>query len=875
MIARLATAFKILFMKIALTLIVSLALFLRAAPVGQSLEIDSSLEGSQIESPRTPVDDERGIVALDQSLREITNPFTVLCLAARPGDEDDGTLAYVRKKLGARAVILFATRGEGEESQTRPELDRELGAVRTREAIEAARVIGADLSFLNLRDIGYSKSANEVFSVWGHDEALRKMVGAIRSLRPDVIITNHGAGTSEGVEQAVLSLALEAFKEAAATKLAPEAGSEAWQVRRIFQRTDDAAGAVRIDLKEFDQVRGKTYAQIGLQAHHRFYSRGATLDRLTVDREVSYHKLVASAPEDAMKSAAEPGEGLLTGLTLTEKLSRSIEQPRVGDLGVVDAIAARERLIDALIEKLIEKRAEGTFESMRERYGPEFVRVVRFTAALERSLALALGLNLEITLSDPVVVPGQTLLARVVLRNGGVRPFPVVFSTPERVPAPAKNPAYNDSEVIGMGSGGVITKEFEYEIAKDAGVTLPSSAHLYDEDYYPVGSTLPGAQPGNPFGSRLIVSADIGLGQVNIRLSVLARFNVAAPVEISTIPFALVSDWTTPRDISLPLRVRNRMPGKLSGALWVVPLALADDDYDPVHITFGREDEEVTIRLKLRLPILKPPLTPDVLIEFRREKPASPEPLGSAKIDVKAVNFKLDEGLKAGYIRALDDWLSVALTQIGIAHSELPVDEISVTDHGNAGNSAQSRIGCGDLVGFDTIIVDTNAYLAHPQLSRHNRCLLRYVRQGGNLVVLSQRPDDWNLVMVNSQFVPHPIKLSKDRITFESGAVKILDRDHPLMSKPNKIGANDFEGWTVERAVNVPREWSTEYTPLLESSDGDEPIRGSLLATRYGEGTFVYVSLSLRRQLLAGNGGAYRLLGNLISLPRNAKPKPQ
>src|SRR6185436_18009814 len=111
-------------MKIALTLIVSLALFLRAAPDGRSLENGSSLEGSQIESSRATVDDERGIVALDQSLREITNPFTVLCLAARPGDEDDGTLAYVRKKLGARAVVLIATRGEAEDSPSRAELDQ-------------------------------------------------------------------------------------------------------------------------------------------------------------------------------------------------------------------------------------------------------------------------------------------------------------------------------------------------------------------------------------------------------------------------------------------------------------------------------------------------------------------------------------------------------------------------------------------------------------------------------------------------------------------------------------------------------------------------------------------------------------------------------
>src|SRR6185503_4373254 len=179
-------------MKTALTLVVLFALLTRAEPgVSCSVPATPIFEGSQIGSSRAAVDDERGIVALDQSLREITNPFTVLCIAARPGDEDDGALAYLRKKLGARTVVLFATRGEGEDSPTRSELDQELGAIHTREAIEAARIIGADLFFLNLPDIGFSKSADEALSAWGHDEAFRRMIRAFRLLRPDVIITNH------------------------------------------------------------------------------------------------------------------------------------------------------------------------------------------------------------------------------------------------------------------------------------------------------------------------------------------------------------------------------------------------------------------------------------------------------------------------------------------------------------------------------------------------------------------------------------------------------------------------------------------------------------------------------------------------------------
>lgn len=867
-------------MKTALTIVVSFALLAGAGPAGRSLlEPAQSYDSSNPGASKTTVEDERGIVALDQALREITNPFTVLSIAARPGDEDDGALAYLRKKLGARTVILFATRGEGEDSPAIPDLDQELGAVHTREAIEAARVTGSDVYFLNLRDIGFSKSADEVLSAWGHDEALRRMVRAIRSLRPDVIITNHGSKTGEGAQQAVARLALEAFNAAGAAKPAPEAGSEPWAVHRFFERTDDARADVKIGLNEYDDVRGMTYAQIGLAARRRFFSRGASVDRLTPERETSYYKLIASAAGDTMKlEGAASNAGLLEGLTLPENLSRSIAPPRVGDLKLVDAIAVGRPLIDALIEKLIEKRAEGTADTMHERYGAEFVRVVRFTAAIERALALALGVSLEVTVSDRVLVPGQTLAARIVLRNGGVRAFPIVFSTPERLPVPGKNPAYKDSDVIGVGTGGIAIKEVEYEIAQDAALTLPHSAHLYDEEYYAIGSTLPGTQPAEPFGGRLVVSAEVVLGEASIHLGALARFDVAPKVEISTIPFALIADWLKPRDIAFPVRVRNRTPGKLAGALWVVPLALTDDDYEPVHIAFAREDEEATIKLKLRLPILKPPLAPDVLIEFRREKPAPIDALGSAKIAVKASGFEVVEGIKVGYIRGLDDWLSFALNEIGVEHSELKLDEISVTEHGNAISAAQSRIGCGDLARFDTIIVDANAYFTHPDLMLNNRCLLRYVRQGGNLVVLSQRPDDWNLLLTNAQFAPYPIKLSKDRITIETAPVKISNSDHSLMSKPNKITLKDFEGWIAERAANIPREWSSEYTPLLESSDpGEEPALGGLLVARYGEGTYVNVSLSMRRQLLAGNGGAYRVFANLVSLPKvNKSPaKPQ
>ncbi|MFY9555745.1 MAG: PIG-L family deacetylase [Blastocatellia bacterium] len=858
-------------MKLASTFTIVLSLLLGGAPLlstGQSLRFNQPVRG---DSSQVNFEDERGMIALDQSLREIANPFTVLCVAARPGDQDDGALAYIRKKLGARVAILFVTRGEGEDSPTRAALDQELGALHTREALESARVIGSDLFFLNLRDIGYSKSSDEAISIWGHDEALRRMIRAIRLLRPDVIITRHSSKTGEGVEVAVARLALEAFNEAGNAKVAAEPGADAWQPRRFFERTDETAADLTINLNEYDRPRGLTYAQIGLSAHHRYVSRGAHRDRLTPDREISRYRLINPAGDDKLK----PGGSIFDGLTLPENLARSISQPRVGDLGVVEAISTGERLIEALIDKLIEKRAEGTIAEMQTRYGAEFVRVVRFTSAIERALALALGLNLEVSVSDPIVVPGQKLIAHLVLRNRGTRSFPVVLSAPERLGV-EKTPSYQDSDVTGVGIGGLASKEFEYEIEKDSAFTLPHSMRLYDEEYYAVGSSLPGTQPAEPFGRRLLAAADVGLGQVSIRLAAVARFDIAPPVEVATAPFALIDTWSKTRNIEFPVQVINRTPGRLAGALWVVPLALNDDEYEPAHIAFTREDEKVTIKLNLRLPILQPPLAPDVLLEFRREKPAPSNPLGVAKIQVKAIGFEIAEGIRAGYVHGLDDWLAFALDELGVEHTQITIDDINSIEHGNASGAPQTRISCGDLLRFNTIIVDRNAFLARPELILHNKCLLRYVQQGGSLIVLSQRPDDWNLLLSGSQFAPHPIKLSNDRITVETASVTILDPSHRSINQPNKITAKDFEGWSTERAVNVPREWSSEYKPLIESSEpGEEPSRGGLLIARSGEGAYIYTSLEWRRQLLAGNPGAYRLFANLVSLSKSKPAKPQ
>ena len=139
---------------------------------------------------------DRGEVALNQALLDLTNDMTIMCLAAHPDDEDGATLTYYRKKHGARTAILYATRGEGGQNEIGPELYEELGVIRAHENQAAASVYGAEVYDLNRRDFGYSKSAEEAFKFWGHEESLARLVRVIREVRPDAIITNHDTESS-------------------------------------------------------------------------------------------------------------------------------------------------------------------------------------------------------------------------------------------------------------------------------------------------------------------------------------------------------------------------------------------------------------------------------------------------------------------------------------------------------------------------------------------------------------------------------------------------------------------------------------------------------------------------------------------------------
>lgn len=206
-------------------------------------------------------------------------------------------------------------------------------------------------------------------------------------------------------------------------------------------------------------------------------------------------------------------------------------------------------------------------------------------------------------------------------------------------------------------------------------------------------------------------------------------------------------------------------------------------------------------------------------------------------------------GKKIGYIEGAGDKVIPALQLMGY--------EVTVLTDAALANE--------DLSGYQAIITGVRAYNVRESLNNYYDKLMKYIENGGNLIV--QYNTSNQLGPLKAKIGPYPFTVSRNRITEEDAAVKIEKPDHPLLNYPNKITASDFEGWVQERSIYHAQGWDSHYETIFAMHDeGEKDDEGSLILTGYGKGHFVYTGLVFFRELPAGVEGAYKLLANLISL---------
>lgn len=805
---------------------------------------------------------------LHQALLDLTNAFTVMCVAAHPDDEDGTTLTVLRRKHGVNTVSLFTTFGEGGQNAVGPELYEELGVIRTEETIKASQIQGSQPFFLGLKDFGFSKSADEAFKFWNHDEALRRMVLKIRELRPDVIITNHDTASGHGHHQATGRLLLAAFDAAADPKRFPEqlAQVKPWQVKRLFVRgfggrnpppSDGQRAAEKtfaIDPNEVDPVRGISFAEQALAALQQHASQGPwpkSIADMLKARRIEGGSLPLIRYRLVREAAATPllppdADTPFEGLELPAIVAAALAPPKIENKPLTDFLDHPDRILAALVDwrAMSGRSFTQTLDGLADGSGLESTvedsaRLHLFRVRADKALGVAAGVSLTLGSAARAFVPGMSSTFAVGITNGSVRTIQVnalrFKSWEMEAPLKIADHLLPDTET---------TTTIERVTPRTAQLTVPRADHLYDDGL---------------FGHRVGATAELEIDGAKFSIHTDLARGVAPAVEIRSIsPSPYV--WT-PATRNQPLGFKvtlvNQLDAPFRGNLTIgsrrqrrfetgSKLSLAPLETREVWLKSNAVPLSGSTRQRRGANATSEQLSISVESENASQR------IAERPVTMVYSDALVPRNLRVGFFSSFDDSLEKSLAALGVSAKQLTMED------------AQR----GDLNSYQTIIIDNRGYEAHPELIAANPRLLEFVSAGGTLVVFYHKDNEWNPDPKKNrpQLAPYPIVLGGERVTVESAPIKFLKPGHALLNFPNRIGQADFNDWIQERGLYYPKTWDAKYTELFSTSDpGEKPLTGGLLVAEYGKGHFIYTSMVWYRQLRAGGPGSYRMFANMIS----------
>jgi hypothetical protein len=247
-----------------------------------------------------------------------------------------------------------------------------------------------------------------------------------------------------------------------------------------------------------------------------------------------------------------------------------------------------------------------------------------------------------------------------------------------------------------------------------------------------------------------------------------------------------------------------------------------------------------------------------------------------AVVRVLTLDVRAAAGISVGYVMGAGDEVAEAIRQLGVPLTLLVPDDLAFADLGR----------------YTTIVTGIRAYQARPDLRSYHARLMKYVEDGGNLVVQYNKLDfnqpfappragamsGQSHTRGDSPFAPYAAAVTMARVTDETAPVRILAPGSALLTAPNRLGDADWAGWVQERGLYFLEVHDPRYSEVLAMTDPfpENPGEkgGGLVEARVGKGTWTYVGLGLFRQLPAGVPGAYRLLANLVSRPGGAAAPP-
>lgn len=809
---------------------------------------------------QTPVKSDAAAILL--KLEKLNFLGSVLYVAAHPDDENTRIITFMGNGRLAAAGYLSMTRGDGGQNLIGPELRDQLGLIRTQELLAARRIDGGEQFFTRANDFGFSKSAEETLQLWGKDEILSDVVKVFRQFQPDVVLTRfpaderagHGHHTSSAI------LAQQAFDVAADDAIFSEQVKEfgTWKPKRLYTNTGrwwnttinrNTPGIVTVDVGSYNSLLGQSYSEIAAVSRSQHKSQGFG-SRGTRGEQLEFFEYVKG---DSCK------EDFFEGINTTwlrvkggDKIKPLVEKA-IREFDVQNPSASIALLLQ--IKKQIQSLDKSIWKD-------------RKLKEVTNLITDCLGLYCDVMTDQYRVAPGEQVQATVeIVNRSGID---VVIESIH-----ADGLAWDSTLNTSLVDNGQLLFESKKKVDKD---------HEYSDPYW--------LKEDHSVGLFTVENKNL-IGKPENDAAIRVTFNFKVSGENFQLIRPLVYRWTDPvkGEQYRPLEIAPPVLMKISNGVWIfnthepkyvnvlvtsnsqetlkgsLKLSLPEGwSHEPASVDFElkRKDEELTRTFKIIPPRNESSGTMKVIADVGTRSydfgiqtisydhiptqillPRSASRI--VRIDLKK------EGTIVGYINGAGDDIPSALRNMGYEVWEMKNEEVTTEN----------------LKRLDAVVLGIRALNTNERIKYVMPDLLDYVKNGGTLIV--QYNTSFGLEA--NQFSPYTLSLSRERVTEEDAAVRFLAPSHPVLTTPNKITEQDFEGWAQERGLYFPDKWDEHFTSVLSMNDkGEEALDGSLLVAPYGNGYYVYTSLSFFRELPEGVPGAYKLFANIVSL---GKPKTQ
>ncbi|MEP6991738.1 MAG: PIG-L family deacetylase [bacterium] len=853
-----------------------------------------------------------GAARLHALVTGLTVTPRVLLIGARPVDADADLIAWLARGHHVQTGFLSLTRGESSPNATGLESGPTLGAIHVQEALAARRIDGGEQYFTRAYDFGLARNAADAFARWNHTTLLGEVVLVVRAFRPHVIVARFRADSTvdrDGQHEASAELAREVFDAAGDTVRFPvKAFGMPWTPLSLYE----PGPGVAIDAHDYDPVSGHSAAEVATLSRAQLRSFGFATPPWQMQSNEQWRRIATRVADTTAGSTAP---SLFAGIdTSFARLQRDLpieggRRPLITQLPALLAAADSARAALDLehpatmvpfLKRTVDlaSAARVLLRSCRHpaRDAAASVSNTRCQAQwldLDASLDLVLrragdallaasGITVDAVADREFLATGDTATVTVTVTNHGDAPArlndaSVTGGVSVRMTEPVTVPAHGSARLERLVTHAAYAhpwwlwqRDSSFYPPVTAALDGVSRPALFIRDFTIGGSAI-------PEGIRRIVDATvtITMGMTTLTSSVGAVVARSADPTLGmqdralsgvppvTVEFERALEWAQAgkplkKQVRVALRSFSDVPRRFTLKPASGAGAVKVDSLPPSLTLAPHEARDVTIQLRgtpaprrydLGLAGIATPDTFEVgfrtaqytyipVVHFFRE----------SMVSVQAVDVEIPPRLTVAYVRGAGDDADVALKQLGV-----PTYVV------NAEGLARF-----DLAGISTVVLGPDAFRTdHALLSMMPR-LTDFARKGGTLLVLAN-PD----AAAQAGVLPYPVRYATpitEQLAREDGGVGMVDARARLLTWPNVIRGDDWQGWVGPRALTVPTTADPRYATVIETHDPNQPPnRNSILVGTVGKGRVVYTSLTVTQQIANAVPGAMRLFVNLLS----------